>query len=1161
MKIVTTANISHNGNGHNSKYAAMSKKFAKKSASDQTIFRFVLCLAALLLAVPFTFGQTLTTGDALGVVSDTTGGVVPNAKVTIKSLESGETRTEATNAQGQYRFSLLKPGQYELSAASAGLKSNLSKIELLVGQAQEVNITMNAQGTTTVVEVTSEAGILQTENANSEVNFNKNQVDDLPMPGGDLTTLAMTSPGIRVNVTGGSGNMNANGVPGSSILFTIDGMDQNDPANNLNNSGASNNTLGANSVGEVAIVENAYSPQYGRMAGAQVNMVGLTGANQFHGNVFYNYNWEKLNSNSFFNNLSGTPRGRSDAHNFGGRIGGPVIKNKLFFFFDDENLRYILPAAGVVSLPSPALQTYTLAHVGPAELPLYQDYFKLVDGSPGINRAVPVVNGGGTLQDGNNHMGCGINTFVGTPTGTGGIFGKDTSCAQAFGINDTELNTEQLFTYRADANISSSQKLSIRFFHDQGIQATGTSPVNPLYNSVSVQPSDQGSINHSWVVNPSLVNTFTGSYLWYSAQFGLANFPAAEQAMPQQIAINEGGANGGGFATVGGGTYPNGFPAGRNVAHFQINDDLSWSKGKHTFKAGIAARKDQYTYTSIAQSAFVGQYSLGDIADFANGKLGANGGTLSSFSQAYPLYGALHFRVPSVDFYASDEWNITKNIKLTYGIRFEKDNNPSCVETCFILTNVPFDSSSYQGGASVPYNATIQKRSNLFYNAEAPIPEPRVGLAWKVLPKTVIRTGFGLFSTTYSDGLAGTIAAQIPNKFTPSGLITGTVGLASDPTSSAYTAQLSANAFEAGFGAGDTLAQIKAAVAPATFSTPSITSLPSTYLAPHTAEWSFEIQQELNAHNSFVVSYSGNHGYDLAETVNANMYASANSTKNYGIFYGGLPSAAPDPRFVTVTQYYNNGISNYNSLTLQWRHAFSYGLTAQVHYTWSHVLGTVAYENPFNLSNSYGSLGFDSRHQVASDILWTQPFKFQNRIVNQIAKGWVLGVKFYIYSGAPFSVTDSKIASDVNASGVLTPLADLLTSSETGAKCNGSTAVGTPCLTKADFATYPGSGVGSAIQTDWGNIAPNSFRGPGYFDVDTSLSRSFQIKEKVSMTLGIQAYNTLNHPNFANPSGSVTSGSFGEITSTLGPPTSIYGTGQGASVSGRLAVLTGRITF
>jgi len=1120
-------------------------------------FRFSTLAALLLILAPFAFSQTITTADVVGVVSDSSGAVIPGAAITIKSLESGESRTETTNAEGQYRFPLMKPGDYEISAAAKGLKSNLLKITLLVGQAQEANITMNPEGTSTTVEINATAAILQTENANLETNFNKNQVDNLPMPGGDLTTLAMTAPGIRVNVTGGSSNMNANGIPGASILYTLDGMDQNDPANNINNSGASNNLLGANAVGEVAVVMNAYSPQYGRMAGAQVNMVGLSGSNQFHGNLFYNFNWEKLNANAFFANSTGTPRGRSDAHQFGGRIGGPVWKNKIFFFFDDENLRYILPAAGGISLPSPQLETYTLAHVAAAEQPLYKDYFGLIAGSPGINRAVPVTNGGGLLQDGNGHLGCGINSFYKTPTGTGGIFGVDTPCAIAFGVNDTEINTEQNLTNRADFNISNSQKISLRFYYDTGVQATGTSPINPLYNSVSHQPSSQGSLSHTWIITPSIVNSFTASYLWYTALFGVQDFTKTQSLMPDSIAISDGGANGGGFATVGAGAFPN----GRNVGHFQINDDFS--KGRHTFRAGVNARYDQYTYTSIASGAFLGAYSLGDLSDFANGKLGDTGNALSSFTQSFPLYGALHFRFPSADFYVGDEWAVTKNLKLTYGLRVEEDFNPTCIEKCFVLTNVPFDSPSYQGGVNVPYDTTLTKTKNLFYNAENPIAQPRLGIAYKPMgsSKTVIRGGIGLFSTNYTDGIGGTLANQVPNKFAPSGLTFGTVGVITDPTSSAYTAQVSANAFESGFNSGFTLAQIQNAVKPATFSTPSITSFPSTYLAPHTLEWSAEIQQELTAHNMLTVSYVGNHGYDIAETLNANMYASSTSTKNYGVFYGGLPGAAPDPRFVTVTQYYNNGISNYNSLTFQYRHMFSYGLSAQLHYTWSHALGTIAYENPFNLSNSYASLGFDNRSQASGDILWNQPFKASNKAVNGLIKGWTLGFKVYVYSGAPFSVTDSKIATDVNSSGVLTPLADLVVPTAFGTHCNSSNAIGQPCLAKTDFATYPGSGISSPIQTDWGNISPNSFRGPGYFDLDATLQRSFAIKEKYKFVFGMQAYNLLNHPNFANPSGSVTSGSFGEITSTLGPPTSIYGTSQGASVSGRLAIFTGTFTF
>jgi len=310
------------------------------------------------------------------------------------------------------------------------------------------------------------------------------------------------------------------------------------------------------------------------------------------------------------------------------------------------------------------------------------------------------------------------------------------------------------------------------------------------------------------------------------------------------------------------------------------------------------------------------------------------------------------------------------------------------------------------------------------------------------------------------------------------------------------------------------------------------------------------------------VAYVGNHGYNLQETVNANMYTGAAGVTRYGGGYAGLPTAAPDPRFLSVTQFYNNGISNYDSLSIQFRHSFSYGLTGQINYVWSHTLGTVAYENPFNLSNSYGSLNFDSRHKLTGDVIWTQPHKFQNKMVDTLAHGWIIGAKLFLYSGSPFSATDSKIPSQVNsAGGVITPLADLLAAGDVNANC-GKVAVNSGCLAKTDFATYSAtSGVKSPIQTDWGNIAPDSFRGPGYFDMDMQISRNIPIRERMSFEFGIQAYNVLNHANFANPSGSISSGAFGTITSVIGPPTSIYGSFQGASVSGRVMVLTGRFTF
>ena len=1123
-------------------------------------------MAVSLLAVSEAFGQTITTGDVAGVVKDPSGAVVPKATVTLRYTDTNEVRTVATSDAGTYRFSLLKPGDYTISGQATGLKSNTEKFTALIGQVAEIDLTLNVTATVETVEAQAQGTVLQTENANLETSFGTKQIVDLPMAGGDLTTLAMTVPGVRVSVVGGSGNMNANGIPGSSILFTLNGTDVMDPYNNLNNSGASNNLLGANEVAEAAVVLNAYSPQYGRMAGGQVNLIGTAGTNGFHGNAFYNFNAQFLNANDFFNNSNGTPRGRSDSHQFGGKIGGPIRKNKLFFLFDYEAMRYVLPASGVVSLPSPQLQTFALAHVPAASVPLYQDMFNLLKTAPGINRAVPVTNGGGQLQDGNGALGCGTGTFNKTPTGTGGIFGVDTPCAVAFGTNNTQLNTERLFTIRIDYNLNDKQKIFFRFNQDAGLQATGTSPINPAFNAVSNQPQDTGSVNYTYVITPTLVNNFVGSAFWYQAQFGVADFSKTTALMPEAIAIGDGGANGGGFPTIGGATYPYGYPAGRNIGHAQLIDDLAWTKGRHTLKGGISYRYDKVTYSGIAQSAFIGQYNLNDLADFANGQLNYSGtGLGSSFSQAFPKYGAVHFRVPSADFYVSDEWAVTRNLKLTLGMRLEKDGNPSCVENCFAQFNVPFNSPSYQGGASIPYDSTIVTgKSNAFYDLETLIPEPRGSFAWQPFDdgKTVIRGGVGLFSTNFSTSAANAYATQVPNRFVPSGLTFGNIGLATDSTSSASSAASSFQAFESGFMSGLTLAQIRAALGKITFSTPSFTSAPAEYHAPKQVEWSFEIERTINQHNVLALTYVGNHGYNIAESVNANMFTGSAGITRYGGGYAGLSTAAPDARFVTVTQIYTNGINNYDGLTIQFRHSFSYGFTAQLHYTWSHALGTVGYYNPFNIATGYGSLNFDSRHQAGGDFVWTQPHRFQSKVANSLLGGWTVGGKLYLYSGAPFSVTDSKIPSQVNsAGGVLTPLADVLNASAASADC-GKVAVNAACLSKTSFATYnTTSGISSPVQTDWGNVAPDSFRGPGYFDIDAQLTRMFKIKERASLTLGVSTYNLLNHPNFANPSGTLSSGAFGTITSTVTPPTSIYGSFQSGTVSGRVAVLTGRFTF
>ena len=306
-----------------------------------TALSFQLPIATFSLAslgVGIVSAQSITTGDVAGTVSDATGAVVPSAAVTLNNLDNGATQTATANQSGGYHFSLLKPGNYSISASTSGLKTDVQKISVAVGQALTVELTAKVQSTQQVVEVNTTAGLINAENADLSTSFSSKQVLQLPAPGGDITTVAFTVPGVAVSLGGGYGNFSSHGLPGTSNLFTINGNDYNDPYLNLNNSGASNLLLGQDEILEASVVNNAYSVQYGRQAGAQVNYVTKSGTNQWHADLLFNFNNHLMNANDFFNNAQGTPRPYAVSRQWGADIGGPILKKQVVLLLRQRRL-------------------------------------------------------------------------------------------------------------------------------------------------------------------------------------------------------------------------------------------------------------------------------------------------------------------------------------------------------------------------------------------------------------------------------------------------------------------------------------------------------------------------------------------------------------------------------------------------------------------------------------------------------------------------------------------------------------------------------------------------------------------------------------------------------------------------------------------------------
>jgi len=717
--------------------------------------------------------------------------------------------------------------------------------------------------------------------------------------------------------------------------------------------------------------------------------------------------------------------------------------------------------------------------------------------------------------------------------------------------------------FRLDYNVTDKQKISARFHPDWGVQATGPSLINPVFNETSNQPSDDGELTYTYIISPTLVNSFIGSGMWYTAYFGYENIQKALSLMPETWNTTDGCCSQLGIATN--------MPQGRNVGQAQLVDDVTWMHGKHSIKAGVNYRYNKVTDFTNSSRAYAGIYSFTDLTDFATGQINSTGAG-SAFSQYFPNMLQVHLRMSSLGAYVQDEWKARSNLTFTLAFRIEHDGDPSCLDNCFARMNTQFGTSGYTGGATVPYNQTITTGlHNLYQSLESVIPEPRFGFAWNLDSKTVLRGGIGSFATLFAGSVASSIFRNPPSVFSAS-VHFGEVGMPSDAASSAYAAAAAHNTFTSGFGAGFNYTQMVAALAPIAYALPSYYSPPNSFVAPKTTEWSMELERSLDSHDVLAVTYTGNHGYDQSMSNTwANSYlllASNGLNKYYGTDFGGptpLPTAAPDPRFLTITKVLTQAYSNYDAMSVQVRHSMKYGFQGQFGWTWSHGLGDATVYNPYNLNFGYGNESFDVRHAITSDLVWVEPHKFSNGILSQVLGGWNFGLKIYAYTGRAFTSSDSKIAAQINSGGGTgtTPIATVIAPTTIPTVCTAVHGSSTPpCFTTSMFETYNStSGVATPVQTDFGVTGPGVFRGPGYFDVDTQLSKKFFIKERYAFEIGGQFYNVLNHPNFSNPTASITSGSLGTTSGTVAPPTSPYGSGQGAIVTGRVIVVTAKFSF
>lgn len=1095
-------------------------------------------LAALILALTLFVGsrhaiaQSQISGDIAGTVTDPTGAAIPGATVTVTNAGTGVTQTVKTGPAGDYRVGLLPPGQYKVQIAASGFRTTQQTTAVAVGQTATVNMSLAvAQGEQTVQVLGTAVPLLQTENSDISTTLTQEQVQNMPNPGGDITYYINLTQGVVMNTQGGYGNSSAFGLPATSNNFTINGAEDNDPFLNLNNSGPSNLLLGSNDISEVNIVANAYSAQYGALGGVQENITTRSGTNQFHGNATYWWTNSDINANDWFNDNSATPQAFSNANQWGAAIGGPIKHNRAWFFFNYEGLRFVTSPTDVEFIPSASYEASVIGPTGSlemngnsAEIPFYTKMFALYNNAPGASRATAV----------NSYT----NSFVANPR---------------------NHLPEVLTTARLDLKLGANDTGFIHFKRDHGLQPTAVDGINPVFNEQSDQPDYEGQMEETHTFSSNLVNQVILSGMWYSAIFKSPDEAAALAAMPYTLDFADGS-----YSDLAGINYV--FPQGRNVTQVQLNDDVSWIHGKHTVSVGVLFKRDDVTDADLG----VLTEPLGvEFGPAASGPLGP----ADYFGAGYMLEGIQRFpqrlsepiATLNLGVYVQDQWKLRSNLQLSAGVRLEHNANPYCVTHCFArLTN---SYNQITDTPTTPYNQVIASGlPNTFNQLQSIAILPRVGFTYSLQnhPHTLFRGGFGMFTDAFPATIADSLLSNAPLDVTFAAI--GDLADPSQPGSFTNALASSNAAFVSDYAAGGSYSSISAS--DPGFSAPGVTNVDKSIHYPTYEEWSLQWEQQFGHNDGLSVGYVGNRGYH--EPVQNNGVNVSEADVPPGSFTG-LPATEALPEFDGVTEVQSVAVSNYNGLIATLKHQSKVAV-ASLNYTWSHALDEVSNGgilpfgpnsispiDPFDLKMNYGNADYDTRHNANASFVLTVPYFGGPKLLTD---RWQFGGTLFWHTGFPFSVTSSNVTSGVlNALGNYggTALAAITNPNVShhcgrGAAYNVGLTTQPACLNASDFAD----------PTSFSQMERrNQFVGPGYFNTDFNLMKGFKIPatEAGELQIGVQAYNALNHPNFANPNSNMDSSVFGSIFSTVSVPTSVYGSFLGGDASPRILQLKANIQF
>ena len=1128
-------------------------------------------------------------------MTDASHAVVPDAVVEIKDNTKGTSQSARTDHDGVYQFSFLAPGRYFLTVTRDEFRKDSRAVNILLGPPVTANVTLELAKASTTVKVMGEVPLVQAENGDLSTTMSQKEISEVPNPGNDLTYIAQTAPGVvmSTDIQGGA-NFSSLGMPGTSNLYTINGMNDNDNGGNLSMVGELLLLLGQNQIQEATVVSIGYSGQFGGAAGANINFITKSGGNQYHGNAQYYWNGRVFNANNWFNNALLLPRPFDIANQWAGSLGGPIKKDKLFFFFDTEGIRVEIPQQFVGTVPTPQFEAATIANINnkfglnSASSEFYKQIFSLYDSAPGRRFPIP-----SNLAD---PLGC-----TGFSDESSGL-GIAVPCAVVLAENRGVPSQDSLLSGRIDWNVASNDRAFLQLQYDHGNASISTDPISPIFDARTTQPWWQGQLIETHTFASSAASQFLLGGAYFAPIFELGNSAAALAAFPTTLVFSATST----FMPLGAANSWDSIPVGRATTEYQISEDFVKTHRDHKFGFGGTFERIFWTSKAYTLNAAGILAPLTLDAFFQGGVDTATPGTdYSVLTQSFASQTSQRIAFYNLALYGQDEWHALPNLTLTFALRAEHPSNPVCKNRCFARMAGSYASVSHN--PDQPYNqAILINEKQAFQNTDNILWSPRFSFAWQpmgVSHNTVLRGGIGIFYDPLPGSLATTLSSNSPllNTFTAVG-----GNLAPAETTSLFKDAAASNAgFLSAFSHGETLAQIQASVP--NFSPPGMNVPDSLMRSPQYQRWSFELQQAFGASTTFSIGYSGHHGlHQLVLNSSANAFG-------FGSLPAGLCTSPPvipcaDPRFSQVTAFNTNAVSNYNGMIASFQQRFNrwgQGMF-QTNYTFGHAFDELSNgglfpftygssstpQDPSNLRGSYGPAEYDVRHSFNASYVWELPLKaiLRGHGSDYLVKGWQVSGTVFARTGFPYTVFDygksfSLVSNNYAGAIYAVPVGNLGAGGSCG-KAAAFTNVTNPCQPPqllADGSTpNPGAhfiqsgcetgfnsghlpGATGPCDGPWVNLAQgrNQFRGPVYFNTDLAITKMTKLPgwEKGTLGIGFQFFNLLNHPNFGLPTNNAADPNLGRIFYMAQPPTGILGAGRGGDITMRMIQLKVQLQF